>query len=108
MKKAKNIRNLDSLDRELYRLKLEAKNLEDKLDRNLDHLQEDYLSMTMNSFLCKHDNKNNGNNEFWKSFVKNNGFNSAVNTIAGSIAAKASEGLSDWMSKFLHKKTTNG
>jgi hypothetical protein len=107
MKKEKNIRNLDSLDRELYRLKLEAKNLEEKLDHNLDHLQENYFSMTMNSVFCRHENKNNGDYGFWKSFVKNEGFNGAVNTIASNVASKAAEGLTDWMAKFL-KRRANG
>jgi hypothetical protein len=106
MKKEKNIHNLDSLDRELYRLNLEAKNLEEKLDHNLDHLQENYLSMTMNSVFGRHENKNNGDNGFWKSFVKNEGFNSAVKTIAGNVAAKAAEELTDWMAKFSNKKKT--
>src|SRR5437870_1380368 len=105
MKKAKNIHDLDSLDRELYRLKLEAKKLEEKLDHNLDHLQENYLSMTMNSVFFRHENKKNGDNGFWKSFVRNEGFNSAVNTIAGNVASKAAEGLTDWMAKFVNKKS---
>jgi hypothetical protein len=106
MRKTKKIRNLDSLDRELYRLKLEAKNLEEKIDHNLDHLQENYLSMTMNSVFSGHESKRNGNNGFWKSFLKNDGFNSAVDSIAGNIATKAAEGLNEWLNKFMHKKNS--
>jgi hypothetical protein len=46
------------------------------------------------------------NERILKSFVKNEGFNSAVNTIAGNVAAKAAEGLTDWMAKFLNKKSS--
>lgn len=104
MKKTKNIHNLDTLDREIYRLKLEAKGTEDKLDKNLDHLQENYWSMTMNSLFCRDDNKKSGENSFWKNVSKHEDFNAAVNTIAGNIADKASEGLHSWMKNFFSKK----
>jgi len=103
MKKAKNIHNLDTLEREVYRLKSEAKNIEDKLDRNLDHFQAHYWSMTMNSLFCNDDNKKNGDSGFGKNFFKHEGFNAAINAIAGSIADKASQGLHSWMNNFFSK-----
>lgn len=104
MKNRTRIHNIDTLEREIYRLKLEAKNIEDKLDNNLDHLQENYVSMTMNSFFCKKEDKKKDGNGFWRSFVKNEGFTSAMNSIAGTIAAKAAEGLGDWINKFTQKQ----
>jgi hypothetical protein len=97
MKKTKNIHNLDTLEREIYRLKSEAKDIEEKLDRNLDHFQENYWSMTMNSFFCKDENKTNGEHSFGKNLFKHEGFNAVVNTIAENIADKATEGLHSWM-----------
>lgn len=99
MKKTKSIHNLDTLEREINRLKSEAKNIEEKLDRNLDHFQQNYWSMTMNSFFCKDENKTNGEYSFSKNFFKHEGFNAAVNTIAENIADKATEGLQSWMHK---------
>jgi hypothetical protein len=99
MKEKKNIHNLDSLEREIYRLKLQAKNMEGKLDKNLDYLQENYLSMTMNSFFCQDDGKKSrGGSNF-----KHEGLNATINTIAGNIADKASERLHSWMNNFFGK-----
>lgn len=55
MEKAKNICNLVTLERELYRLELEARKMEDKLDRNFDYLHDNGFSMFKNAFFsnCK-------------------------------------------------------
>ncbi len=53
MKKAKNIHNLDTLEKEIYRLRLSAKNIEEKLDNNFEHPQQNYSSMFMNFFFAK-------------------------------------------------------
>jgi hypothetical protein len=103
MKKAKNIHNFDTLEREIYRLKLEAKNIEEKLDRNLDHLQENYFSMTMNSVFGKsrqHDETRGG---FFDSFFKNESFNAAINRMTGIIADKAAAGIEILIDKLFHK-----
>ena len=103
MKKTKKIHGLDTLEREIYRLRLEAKNIEEKLDQNLDHLQENYWSMALNSFSCSKNTKHNGENGFWKNFTESEGFNSAINSIAGNVVEKAAEGLNGWMNKFFSK-----
>lgn len=48
---AKNINNLESLDREIIRLRSRTKELEKELDEKLDYLQDNYSSMMMKSFL---------------------------------------------------------
>ena len=103
MKNIEKIHNLDTLEGEIYRLKSDAKNIEEKLDKNLDHFQENYWSMTMNSFFCKDESKKNGENRFWKNFFKHEGFTAAVNSIAGDITDKATEGLHTWMNNFFGK-----
>ena len=103
MKEKKNIHNLDSLELEIYRLQLEGKNMEEKLVKNLDYLQDNYWAMAMNSFFNKTERKKNGESRFWKNFFKQEGFNTTINRIAGNIAGKASEGLHGWMTNFLGK-----
>ena len=48
---AKNINNLESLDKEISRLRSRTKELEQELDGKLDYLQDNYSSMAMKSFL---------------------------------------------------------
>ena len=102
MKNIKKIHNLDTLEGEIYRLKSDAKNIEEKLDKNLDHFQENYWSMTMDSFFCK-GNKKDDTNSFRKNFFKNEDLKAAANTIAGNIADKASKRLYGWLNSFFGK-----
>jgi len=104
MREKENIHNLDSLEREIYRLNSEAKNIEEKLDKNLDYLQDNCWTMTMNSLFSKNESRKNGDTGFWKNFFKHEGFNTTINTIAGNIADRASEGLHGWMNNFFGKK----
>ena len=46
----KNINNIDQLEKEIYRLKYEARKKEDILFKQLDYFRENYASMSMNSF----------------------------------------------------------
>jgi hypothetical protein len=43
------VTNLTALDKEIYRLQLEARKLEDKLDENVAYLREHAAGMTFNS-----------------------------------------------------------
>jgi hypothetical protein len=49
--KKKKIKNLDSLDREIMRLKLRSHEIEQKLDQNLTSLKDNVASMAFNSIL---------------------------------------------------------
>jgi hypothetical protein len=102
MKKVKNIHNLDSLEREIYRLKLETKNIEEKLDHNLEHLHENFSSMAMNSFFRK--NKNEEKDNIFGSFLKNEKLNTFVNKITDHITERAEEGIDKLIDKIFHKK----
>ena len=103
MKKAKNIHNLDTLEREIYRLRLEAKNIEEKLDRNLDHLQANYYSMTMNSIFGKSKQSDEGKSSFFDAFLKSESFNAAINKMTESVANKAAAGVEALVDKLFNK-----
>lgn len=51
--KRKKIRNLNQLEKEIHRQKLRAKELELKIDGQLDHFQDHFLSMAAQSLLKK-------------------------------------------------------
>lgn len=104
MKKTRNIKNLDTLEKEIYRLKLEAKQIEEKLDQNLDYLQENFSSMTMNSFFHKKKHTENGKTGFFDSAFKNDTFNTAIGKITDRIAVKAADGFESLVDKIFEKK----
>jgi len=101
MKQAENIHNLDTLEKEIYRLKLKAKNIEEKWDDNFEKLQHNYPSMFMNSFFQKKkEEKTNGNG-----FFKNDALNAVVNKVTDRVADRAAEGIENLVNKIFHKKT---
>jgi F0F1-type ATP synthase delta subunit len=104
MGKSKNIHSLDSLEREIYRLRLEAKNIEKKIDHNLEHLQESFSSMAMNSFFRKKKTTEAEKDSFFGSFLKNEKLNAAFNKITDHIADRAAEVIDQLIDKFFHKK----
>lgn len=107
MKKIR-IRSLDTLEKEIYRLRLEAKNMEETLDKNLDHFQENYRSMTMNSFFHKKKQEDEKQeNGFFNSFFKNENFKAAINNITDHIADRAAEGIENLINRIFQKKKHN-
>jgi hypothetical protein len=104
MKKIKNIHNLNSLKREIYRLQGEAKNIEEKLDRNFERLEENFPSMVMNSFFHKKRNKEDEKDSYFSSFLKNERINAVVNKITGHITDGAEKKIDELMNKIFNKK----
>jgi hypothetical protein len=103
MKKSKNIHNIDSLEREIYRLKLEVKNIEEKLDDNFTHLQQNFSSMAMNSFLSgrKIGSPQEG---LFNSFIKNEAAASFLNKISGHIGNRVMENIDSLIDRAFHRK----
>ena len=91
-------------EKEVYRLKLEAKNIEEKLDKNLDHLQENYFSMTLNSFFHRRKHSD-GSNGFFDSFFNSDSFHAAVNKVTEHVANSTAESLEKLIDKLFHKKS---
>ena len=52
MKKNRAIHDLDSLEKEIFRLRLEAKNMEDKMEGEFNRLVKSGAVMIRNSIFC--------------------------------------------------------
>jgi hypothetical protein len=103
MKKTK-VHNLDTLEREIYRLKLEAKNIETLLDKNAGYLQRNFTSMMMNSICRKQKTKEEERHSFFDSVLKNEKLNNIINKMSGHIADRAAEGIESLLNKIFHSK----
>ncbi len=104
MKKIQNIRNLDTLEKEIYRLKLEARSLEDKFDRNMDHLENEFPSMAMNSIFGKCAGERSHKKNFFDSLFDSSKFSEGMNRIRDEIASRAADGIEGLVEKIFHKK----
>ena len=104
-KASTKIRNLDTLEKEIYRLRLEAKNTSEKLENNLDYLQHNYASMTMNSIFSRGSSKNSGGEgvkeKIFTSFWENEKVQKGINRIVDHLADKTVEGIESILDKIL-------
>jgi len=102
---ATKIKNTDTLEKEIYRLRLEAKDRKDKLEKNLDWLQKHYASMMMNSFFNRSSSaKEKVKEKIFSSIWENEKIQTGVDKLAGYFAEKASDGLESLLDKlFKHR-----
>lgn len=102
--KVKNIHNLDSLECEIYRLQLEAKRIEEKLDHNLEHLHENFSSMAMNSFFCHKRNKISEKDSLISEVLDNEKLNSVLGKVTDRMAERAAAGIDRLVDKIFSRK----
>ncbi|HYM93079.1 MAG TPA: hypothetical protein VET23_02995 [Chitinophagaceae bacterium] len=102
------IKNLDTLEKEIYRLRLEAKNYEDKLEESLEHFQRNYTSMALNSVFSRSSQKESGKEKIkekiFSSIWENEKIRNGIDKIIGFLAEKTTEGVENLIDKILHRK----
>ena len=102
--RAKNIHNLDSLEREIYRLSLEAKKKEEQIDENFEYLRTNFGSLLINAFSC-HTKTNPGQKSgFFTTSIKDETLKSAFNKVTDHIAHRAIEGIDELITRMFRKK----
>ncbi len=104
MKKSKNIHNLDNLEKEIYRLRLEAMRQEKKLSDNMAYLRENANSLIIHSVFCRKKTTFEKKNSEEEGFFKNERFNSMINRIKDRIANRAADGIESLLDRLFHKR----
>ena len=92
MKKSGTIHNLDGLEKEIYRLQIEAINTEKKLSGNIDWLHHNTSEIILRSLL-RRKRKFSRQNEGALHFFKNEAVNRFVSALAERIAIRAADSL---------------
>lgn len=100
MAKSGKIQSLDSLDKEIYRLKLHARDLEGQLDKNIEHLQQNYGGMIRNSIF----GKKTGASAMSGGLFFTEKVQEGINKIVDHLAEKAVEGVDAVIDKVFKKK----
>jgi hypothetical protein len=100
--KAKKFENLQSLDREIRRLKLKAKQMENDFDDNFDHLQENYLPMVLNSVLPEKIRYKGIPATIISLFLEHDRFRNTVIKLAEEVIDRVSDGI-DYLSEKLKR-----
>jgi hypothetical protein len=104
IKARRKINNLQSLEKEIYRLKVEAKKMEDKLDGNFDHLQENFFSMAINSFLHHRWYKDSWSTNIVAGLLNNERLQNALSRLFSYVADKTGEGFDVLLNRIFKKK----
>lgn len=103
--KSSRIHNLDSLEKEIYRLKLHSKKLEDKMDENFTHLKENYGRMARNSVFGKKEGMKDALGAgISGAFFRNERLQQAIDKIVSHLVEKATDGLDSLIDKLFRKE----
>jgi hypothetical protein len=99
------IKNLDTLEKEIYRLQLEARDQKDKLEKNLEYLQKHYASMAMNSFFQKNSSsKEKVKEKILNTIWENEKLRTGIDKIVDYVTEKATDGVESLLDKIFHRK----
>jgi len=96
----KNIKDLDSLEKEIQRLRHEARSLEKKFDDNFSYLQENYSSLLMHSFLPERDGYRSIPASIIHLLLQHERLRKALTQLAEQLVDKASEGIEFLINRF--------
>ena len=99
----KKFSNLQSLEKEIRRLKQHAKQMEDRFDDNFSHLQENYLPMVLNSILPEKTTYKGIPATIISLFLEHDRFRNTVIKLAEQLIDKISDGI-DYVSEKLTRK----
>lgn len=101
--KPASIHNLDTLEKEILRLRLKAKTLEQEIGKNMDYLQDNYADMLLHSFTKTKKGQAYEKYTVLDSLLKNERLNATLNTLTQHIADKASEHIENLVDKLFKK-----
>jgi hypothetical protein len=101
--KAKKFENIQALEKEIRKLKLRAKQMEDEFDDNFSHLQENYLPMTLNSVLPKKTVYKGIPATVISLFLEHERFRNTAIKLSEEIIDRVSDGI-DYLSEKLKRK----
>ena len=100
---AKKFENIQALEKEIRKLKLRAKQMENEFDDNFSHLQENYLPMVLNSVLPKKTTYKGIPATVISLLLEHDRFRNTVIKLAEELIDKVTDGI-DYVSEKLKRK----
>jgi ribonucleotide reductase beta subunit family protein with ferritin-like domain len=102
------IHTLDQLEKDIYRLRLEAKNMESQINDNLHYLQKHYTAMAVASFISSFSMKEkrgeSSDDHLFSNIFKMEAIDRLTSRMADRLIDKAAEGIENLVGGILHKK----
>ncbi|MBS1917808.1 MAG: hypothetical protein JST87_16165 [Bacteroidetes bacterium] len=103
MPKEKKFQNIQALEKEIRKLRLRAKQMENEFDDNFSHLQENYLPMALNSVLPKKIAYKGIPATIISLLLDNERFRNTVIKLSEEVIDRVSDGV-DYLSEKLKRK----
>jgi hypothetical protein len=100
MKKPHRIHSLDTLEKEIYRNELLAKEQAAKLEKDLDLLKNDFFDLARNSMKSKKEEKGSS---FTERLFRNEHVRETVDGITSRITDHAAEAINGLIDRLFHK-----
>ena len=104
MAKASQIRNLDQLEKDIFRLKLEARQSEGRMNDHIDKLQTQFGSMLRNTVFPKKETAASAASGVVNSLLEHYGLRHSVSRLLNKLADKAAEGLDGLVERVFRKE----
>ena len=104
MTKATGFKSLGALDKEIKRLQVKAKTLEDRLDDQFEHIQAHFPGMLLNSILPVKRETEGPAAQLVRLFTGNAALQKSLGRLADFLAEKATDGLDSLLGKLFKKK----
>ena len=105
MKKRANIHGLDSLEKEIYRLRIKASGTEKKLDDNISWLRKNASAVFFHTFFTGKKEKKEDTRKKEEGFFKNDRLNGMINNIADRITDRAAENIDSLVGRIFRKRS---
>lgn len=105
MAQRRHIHNIDTLEREIYRLQLHSKNMEQRIDENFSYLQKNFSSMAMGSIFSKKSGKSEIKDQILGSIFSNEKLQGALGRVIDHLIDKIVEGAENLAGHFKEEKS---
>ena len=103
MKKNDTIHNLDTLEKEIYRLKLDARLKEVHLTENWEQLLRDFPEILTNSISCRKREKENGKGTLGERIFNNERRSAFIDKIVEKFSDRIAQKIDDLFEKVFQK-----
>ena len=100
-KAQEHIHDLNTLEKEIYRLQLHARDQQDALDRNVDYFKDNYGKLIKNSILHPSGSDKSMSATIMDKITHHPAVQSAIQKVVDHIAKKATDGVDAVLGKIL-------
>ncbi len=104
MATSKNIHSLQSLEKEIYKLQLKAKAIEQELDENFEHLQDNFHGMAWNSLIRYKRSSQSWSAGIVQGILSQERLQDALARLVSWLADKLSEGADSLLDRLFGRK----